>query len=61
MNKLYVIGLGPGGRDYLTLRAIEAIKESDLIVSYTKYLKYAKDLVEGKEVFTSGMKEEIKR
>lgn len=50
MNKLYVIGLGPGGRDYLTLRAIEAIKESDLIVSYTKYLKYAKDLVEGKEV-----------
>ncbi len=28
---IYVIGIGPGGKEYMTLEAIEAIKNSDVI------------------------------
>jgi len=39
MGKLYVIGIGPGGLDEMTLRAVKAIEESDIIVGYTKYIE----------------------
>lgn len=61
MAKLYVIGIGPGGRDHMTLKAIETIKRSDIIVGYTPYIDYLRDLVEGKEIYSTGMKGEIKR
>lgn len=61
MAKLYVIGIGPGGREYMTLKAIETIERSDIIVGYTPYIDYLGDLVKGKEVFSTGMKGEIER
>ncbi len=61
MAKLYVIGIGPGGREYMTLKAIEAIKRSDIIVGYTPYIDYLGNLVKDKEVFSTGMKGEIER
>ena len=35
MAKLYVVGIGPGGRDYMTLKAVETIKDCQVIVGYT--------------------------
>ena len=61
MAKLYVIGIGPGGREHMTIKAIEAIEDSQAIVGYTPYIDYLEDLVEGKELFSTGMKGEIKR
>lgn len=61
MTKLYVVGIGPGGRDRMTLKAIESIKKSDIIVGYTPYIEYLGDLVEGKEIYSTGMKGEIER
>lgn len=61
MAKLYVIGIGPGGRENMTFRAVEAINKSDVIVGYTPYIEYLGDLVEGKELFSTGMKGEIER
>lgn len=61
MAKLYVIGIGPGGREHMTLKAIETIKKSDIIVGYTPYIDYLGDLVKGKEIYSTGMKEEIER
>lgn len=61
MAKLYVIGIGPGGREHMTLKAIEAIKNSEVIVGYTPYIDYLEDLTDGKELFSTGMKGEIKR
>jgi len=49
MAKLYVVGIGPGGRGHFTVKALEAIKKIDLIV----------DLLVGKEVIKNGMKGEI--
>lgn len=61
MKKLYVIGIGPGGLDYLTIKAKKAIEESDIIVGYTKYIEMVEPLLEGKEIFKTGMKGEEER
>lgn len=61
MAKLYVVGIGPGGREHMTYKAVEVIKKSDLVVGYTPYIEYLGDLVEGKELFSTGMKGEIER
>ena len=61
MGKLYVIGIGPGGLDHMTLRAKEAIDECNLVVRYNKYIDMIKPLVENKELFSTGMRGEEAR
>lgn len=61
MAKLYVIGIGPGGRNNMTIRAVEVVKSCDAIVGYTPYINYLGELVEGKELFATRMKGEIVR
>lgn len=61
MAKLFVVGIGPGGREHMTLKAIETIKNCQVIVGYKPYIGYVEDLVEGKEVFSNGMRREIER
>jgi precorrin-3B C17-methyltransferase len=61
MGKIYVVGIGPGGKEARTLEMLEAIKESDVIVAYTTYARLIQDLTDGKEVITAKMKEEIFR
>lgn len=61
MGKLYVIGIGPGGLEHMTFKAAKAIEESNIIVGYTKYIDMIKPLVEGKEVFATGMRGEAER
>lgn len=61
MGKLYVIGIGPGGMEHMTLKAAKAIEESDIIVGYTKYIEMVKPLLEGKTVYSTGMMKEEER
>jgi precorrin-3B C17-methyltransferase len=56
-----VVGLGPGGRDYLTPRALAAIEEAEVVIGYKTYLEFIKDLLAAKEVISSGMRKEIDR
>lgn len=60
-GKLYIIGTGPGSIEHLTKKALMAIHDSDIIVGYSTYLELIKDLINGKEVFKSGMTEETER
>ena len=55
-----VIGIGPSRED-ITIRALNAIKDSDVIITYKAYIKNIEDLVIGKEVILKGMGDEIKR
>ncbi|HCW53361.1 MAG TPA: precorrin-3B C(17)-methyltransferase [Clostridium sp.] len=55
MGKLRVIGIGPGSIENMTLRAYKAIENSDVIVGYNKYIDMIKELVEGKELYSTGM------
>jgi len=61
MNKLYILSSGAGGTQYLTIEAIEALKECEVVVSYTKYAKELQEFIENKELYTSGMTHEIQR
>jgi precorrin-3B C17-methyltransferase len=61
VGKLYVIGIGPGGLDHMTLRAKEAIDECNIVVGYNKYIDMIKPLVENKELFSTGMRGEEAR
>jgi len=61
LGKLYVIGIGPGGIEHMTLRARNAVLESEVIVGYTRYIKLLESIVGDKEVFSTGMKGERER
>lgn len=61
MAKLYVIGIGPGGREHMTFKAVDSIKKSQAIVGYTPYIEYLEELTDGKEVFSTGMRGEVER
>lgn len=56
-----VVGIGPGGMDEMTPRALKAIQEADTIAGYTTYIKLVKHLLEGKNVIGTGMMQEIDR
>jgi precorrin-3B C17-methyltransferase len=58
---LYVVGIGPGSKDHCTPAALAAIADAEIIVGYSTYIALVRDLVVGKEVFKSGMTEEIGR
>lgn len=60
-GKIYVVGLGPGGRDHLTYGAVKALLVSDAVVGYKMYVELIADYLKGKEVVASGMRQEIER
>jgi len=61
MKKLYVIGMGPGGIEHMSIKARKSLEESEVIVGYVKYIDMIKSLIEGKEVYATGMKGEEER
>ena len=61
MSKLYVVGLGPGGREHMSQRAIAVLSSCQAIVGYRGYLEYIEDFLPGKEVYSTGMKGELDR
>jgi precorrin-3B C17-methyltransferase len=61
MGKLFVVGIGPGGLQHITVRAKEAIDTSDIIVGYDKYLDMIKPVIKDKETFSTGMCKEEER
>ena len=58
---LTIVGIGPGAREHTTPAALAAIRDADVIVGYTTYIKLVRDLLEAKEVVKTGMTEEIGR
>ena len=61
MSKLYVVGIGPGNYENMTIRADEALKASDVIIGYTVYVDLVKERYPGKEFMTTPMTKEAVR
>ena len=61
MNKIYVVGIGPGAYEKMTIEAAEALKNSDVIIGYTVYVDLVKNHFPGKEFLTTPMKKEVER
>ncbi len=38
MGKIFVVGIGPGGPDGMTIAARRALEAADIVVGYTKYV-----------------------
>lgn len=58
---LSIVGIGPGGYDDMTVRAINAIKNADVVTGYRLYVDLVSDLIKGKEVFCTEMRGEVER
>ncbi len=61
MNRLYVIGIGPGAYEKMTIEAAEALRGSDVIVGYTVYVDLVREHFPGKEFLTTPMTKEVER
>ena len=53
--KIYCIGIGPGGEEQMTLRAVRALEACDCVAGYGLYLDLIDSLIEGKERIQTGM------
>ncbi|MCL5057994.1 MAG: precorrin-3B C(17)-methyltransferase [Actinobacteria bacterium] len=56
-----MVGIGPGSVDLMSPRALESLSKASVIVGYKTYIDLLGDLVEGKEVISTGMTREIER
>lgn len=61
MGKIYIVSISSGSIIDLSQRAVEALKDSDVIVGYKGYIDLIKDFIEGKDVYSNSMRGEIER
>ena len=61
MKRIRIIGMGPGKEEGMTIEALKAIEESDVIVGYTLYLELLSEKYKNKEMISTPMKQEEKR
>lgn len=61
MNKIYVVGMGPGEEQMMTPQAHHALEESDTIVGYHAYLQLLGEEYQKKELLSTPMKQEVER
>lgn len=61
MNKIYVVGIGPGAYEKMTIESADALRNSDTIIGYTVYVDLVKEHFPGKSFLTTPMKKEVDR
>ena len=61
MNKVYAVGIGPGGREFFTEEAMQVLENADVIAGYTVYVDLVRDMFPDKEMFSTPMMKEIER
>ena len=61
MEKIYVVGIGPGSYENMTQRAQEALAGCDVIVGYTVYIDLVKEHFPDKKMLTTPMRREVER
>lgn len=61
MGKIYVVGIGPGGYEDMTIRAAAVMENCEVIVGYTVYVDLIAEHFPDKEMLTTPMRQEEKR
>ncbi len=56
---IYIVSTGVGNVGQLTQNALKALEKSDMIVGYTKYISDISPIIEGKEIYSTGMTQEV--
>ncbi|MCW3807182.1 precorrin-3B C(17)-methyltransferase [Plebeiibacterium marinum] len=60
-GKIFVVGMGPGGQEHISPKAMEVMQTSDIIAGYKTYIDLIKPILPEKEYASSGMKKEVER
>lgn len=60
-GKIYVVGIGPGNMEDMSMRCYKTLENVDIIAGYTTYVNLVKEILPNKEYYVSGMKKEIDR
>ena len=60
-GQLYIVGMGPGSLDGMTISAKAALDLCDVIVGYTVYIDLLRPYFPDKEYLTTPMKKEVER
>lgn len=58
---LYIVGMGPGREEQMTVDALNALDESEVIIGYHVYLDLLTERYQAKEKLSTPMKKEIER
>lgn len=61
MDKIYVVGIGPGAYEQMTVKAAETLKKCEVIVGYTVYVKLLEEHFPDKKFLATPMRQEIER
>jgi len=61
MNRIYVVGIGPGSQAQMTVEARKVLESCDIIVGYTVYVELVKGFLPEKEYLTTPMRQEVDR
>lgn len=61
MRKVYIVGIGPGGAEYMTAQAKRVLEEAEVLCGYTVYIDLVKPLFPEKETYTTPMTKERER
>lgn len=61
MSKVYVVGIGPGAYEKMTMEAARVLRTCDVIVGYTVYVDLVKEHFPEKEFLTTPMRKEVER
>lgn len=60
-GKLFVVGIGPGDYEQMTIRAAKILESSDTLVGYSLYIDLVREHFPGKEIIATGMTGEAER
>ena len=61
MGKLYVVGFGPGGKEHMTVKAVEFIEKADVVTCYNTYIELLKEFFPNKNYIATPMMREVER
>ena len=61
MSKVYVVGLGPGAGEQMTIQAKKVLSSSPVIVGYTVYIELIQKEFPEKEYVSTPMRQEVER
>ena len=61
LSTIFVVGIGPGAYEKMTIEAADALRNCDVIIGYTVYVDLVKEHFEGKEFLTTPMRKEVER
>ena len=60
-GRLWVVGIGPGSYEDMTIRAARILEQCDTIIGYTVYADLVRSIYPGKEFLTTPMRGELER